>query len=65
MLGLGCILFGLASAARALAPSPAWLIAARVVQGTAAAIVTPTSLALIGVIRPRQGIFLSPGPHDR
>lgn len=53
MLGLGCLLFGLASAACALAPSPAWLIAARVVQGTAAAIVTPASLALIGATYPR------------
>ena len=48
MLGLGCVLFGLASAACALAPSPAWLIATRVAQGVAAAIVTPASLALIG-----------------
>jgi EmrB/QacA subfamily drug resistance transporter len=48
MLGLGCVLFGLASAACALAPSPAWLIAARAAQGVAAAIVTPASLALIG-----------------
>lgn len=53
MLALGCILFGLASAACALAPSPVWLIAARVVQGTAAAIVTPASLALIGATYPR------------
>ena len=48
MLGLGCVLFGLASAACALAPSAAWLIATRVAQGVAAAIVTPASLALIG-----------------
>jgi len=53
MLALGCILFGLASAACAMAPSPAWLIAARVVQGAAAAIVTPASLALIGATYPR------------
>ena len=53
MLALGCVLFGLASAACALAPSPAWLIAARVVQGAAAAIVAPASLALIGATYPR------------
>jgi EmrB/QacA subfamily drug resistance transporter len=53
MLRLGCVLFGLASAACALAPSPAWLIAARVAQGAAAAIVTPASLALIGATYPR------------
>jgi EmrB/QacA subfamily drug resistance transporter len=53
MLALGCILFGLASAACALAPSPALLIAARVAQGVAAAIVTPASLALIGATYPR------------
>lgn len=54
MLGLGCVLFGLASAACAMAPSPAWLIAARVLQGAAAAIVTPASLALIGATYPRS-----------
>jgi len=54
MLALGCILFGLASAACALTPSPAWLIAARVVQGIAAAIVTPASLALIGATYPLE-----------
>ncbi|SDR63644.1 Major Facilitator Superfamily protein [Rhizobiales bacterium GAS113] len=54
MLALGCVLFGLASAACALAPSPAWLIAARVVQGAAAAILTPASLALIGATYPRS-----------
>ena len=53
MLRVGCILFGLASAACALAPSPAWLIAARIAQGAAAAIVTPASLALIGATYPR------------
>ena len=53
MLALGCVLFGLASAACALAPSAAWLIAARFAQGAAAAIVTPASLALIGATYPR------------
>jgi EmrB/QacA subfamily drug resistance transporter len=53
MLALGCVPFGLTSAACALAPSPAWLIAARVLQGAAAAIVTPASLALIGATYPR------------
>lgn len=53
VLALGCILFGLASAACAMAPSPSWLIAARVAQGAAAAIVTPASLALIGATYPR------------
>jgi EmrB/QacA subfamily drug resistance transporter len=52
MLGLGCLLFGLASAACAIAPSSAWLIAARVMQGASAAIVTPASLALIGATYP-------------
>jgi EmrB/QacA subfamily drug resistance transporter len=53
MLSVGCLLFGLASAACALAPTPAWLIAARVLQGFAAAILTPASLALIGATYPR------------
>src|ERR1041384_6866560 len=35
------------------AASPPWLIAARVVQGAAAAIVPPASLALIGATYPR------------
>jgi MFS family permease len=54
MLAVGCILFGLASAACALAPSADWLIAARAVQGIAAAIVVPASLALIGATYPRD-----------
>jgi EmrB/QacA subfamily drug resistance transporter len=54
MLSLGCILFGVASAACALAPSVGWLIAARVVQGIAAAVLTPASLALIGATYPRE-----------
>ena len=54
ILALGSIVFGLASVACALAPSVTLLIAARVVQGIAAAIVTPASLALIGAVYPRE-----------
>jgi EmrB/QacA subfamily drug resistance transporter len=54
MLAIGCILFGLASIACALAPSAPWLIAFRVVQGIGAAILTPASLALIGAVFPRE-----------
>ncbi len=53
VLAIGCAAFGLASAACAFAPSIAWLIALRVVQGIAAAIVTPASLALIGASYPK------------
>lgn len=52
VLAVGCVLFALASAACALAPSAGWLIAARVAQGVAAALVTPASLALIGATYP-------------
>jgi EmrB/QacA subfamily drug resistance transporter len=54
MLQIGCLLFGAASAACALAPTVGWLIAARVVQGIAAAVVTPASLALIGATYPKD-----------
>jgi EmrB/QacA subfamily drug resistance transporter len=53
VLAFGCLLFGAASAACALAPSAGWLIAARIVQGVAAALVAPASLALIGATYPR------------
>lgn len=53
MLALGCLLFGTASIACAMAPSIAWLIAARITQGTAAALLTPASLALIGATYPK------------
>lgn len=53
MLSLGCIAFGAASAACIFAPSIEWLIGARVLQGAAAAIVTPASLALIGATYPK------------
>jgi MFS family permease len=54
MLAIGCLLFGAASVGCAAAPSVSWLIAARVVQGIAAALVTPASLALIGAIYPKE-----------
>ena len=43
----GLVLFSAASAACALSPSVGWLIAARAVQGVGAAVITPTSLALL------------------
>ncbi len=54
MLGVGCIGFGLASAACAVATSVDWLIACRVAQGISAAILTPSSLALIGATYPKE-----------
>jgi EmrB/QacA subfamily drug resistance transporter len=54
MVMIGSLLFGAASIGCALAPSVAWLIAARVSQGIAAAMMTPASLALIGATYPRQ-----------
>lgn len=54
MLMIGAAAFGILSAACALAPTPAWLIAARAAQGAAAAIVAPASLALIGATYPRD-----------
>ena len=54
MLAIGSLLFGVTSAMCALAPSVAWLIAARVLQGIAAAILTPSSLALIGAVYPKD-----------
>ncbi len=54
MLGIGCLGFGLASAFCIFAPSVELLIVARVVQGVAAAVVTPTSLALIGATYPKE-----------
>jgi EmrB/QacA subfamily drug resistance transporter len=44
----GLVIFALASLACGLAPSAAWLVVARLVQGAGAALLTPTSLAIIG-----------------
>lgn len=53
MLTIGCIAFGAASAWCALADAAAPLIIARFVQGLAAAVVAPASLALIGAVYPK------------
>jgi len=45
---IGLVGFVAASLGCGLAPSAAWLIAARLVQGAAAALLVPSSLALIG-----------------
>jgi EmrB/QacA subfamily drug resistance transporter len=54
MLWIGCLLFGAASAGCALSTSAGSLIAARVLQGIAAALLTPASLALIGATFPKD-----------
>jgi len=54
MLAIGCLMFGAMSVACALAPSVGWLIGARVIQGIAAALLTPASLALIGAVYPKD-----------
>jgi EmrB/QacA subfamily drug resistance transporter len=46
MIGVG--MFGAASIACAMAPSLGWLLAARFVQGVSAAILMPSSLAILG-----------------
>jgi EmrB/QacA subfamily drug resistance transporter len=48
MFMIGLAGFGTASLACGLAPSAIWLIAARLAQGVAAALLTPASLAIIG-----------------
>jgi EmrB/QacA subfamily drug resistance transporter len=50
MFSLGLALFTLASAACGLAPSPAVLVVARLVQGLAAALLSPQVLSIIGVV---------------
>ena len=49
MFLVGLVGFAAASLACGLAPSANWLVAARVVQGAAAALLTPASLAMISV----------------
>jgi EmrB/QacA subfamily drug resistance transporter len=49
---VGLALFGLASAACALAPNVGWLIAARAVQGAGAATIMPLALALMNGVFP-------------
>lgn len=56
---IGMVVFAVASVGCGLAPGPETLIGARLLQGTGAALVTPTSLALI-----REG-FLDPGQRTR
>ncbi len=53
-LSIGCLVFAIASIACALAPTPLLLVVARIIQGVAAAIVTPSSLALIGATYPEN-----------
>ncbi|TQS39489.1 DHA2 family efflux MFS transporter permease subunit [Cryptosporangium phraense] len=50
----GLALFCAASAACALAPSAAWLIAARAVQGVGAAVVMPLAVGLLGAAFPPE-----------
>jgi EmrB/QacA subfamily drug resistance transporter len=45
---VGLIAFAAASAICGLAPSAAWLVVARLIQGAAAAVLVPSSLAIIG-----------------
>lgn len=48
MFVVGLVAFTVTSLACALAPTASWLVAARFLQGAAAALLTPTSLAIIG-----------------
>jgi EmrB/QacA subfamily drug resistance transporter len=57
--GLGLVVFVLASAACGLAPTLASLVAARLVQGAAAAVMMPSAMALL------REAFPDPGPRAR
>ncbi len=50
----GLVLFALASAACALAPSVGWLISARAVQGVSAALVLPLAVSLLSATVPPE-----------
>jgi EmrB/QacA subfamily drug resistance transporter len=50
MFSLGLLLFTIASAACGLASSPSLLVAARIGQGLAAALLMPQALAILGVV---------------
>src|SRR5258706_4968164 len=52
LLVIGTVAFAIASVACAAAPSLPWLLAARAVQGTSAALLMPNSLAILGVAFP-------------
>lgn len=54
ILIIGCAAFAVASALCALSPTVEALIAARFAQGLAAALVAPSSLALIGSVYPKN-----------
>lgn len=56
VLVIGLIIFGLASAFCAFAPTPQWLIGFRALMGIGGAAVMPTTLAIITVVFP---------PHER
>jgi EmrB/QacA subfamily drug resistance transporter len=50
LLAIGLLLFVLSSVACGVAPGPASLVAARLVQGLAAAMISPSALSILGVI---------------
>ena len=52
LLVIGLVLFGVASLACGLAQSPIMLIAARLVQGAAGALVSPAALSLLTTVNP-------------
>jgi MFS family permease len=54
VFGAGIVLFAAASAACGVAPSLALLIVARFVQGSAAAVMMPASMALLGHVYPEH-----------